>query len=344
METLSPAPTVLDDILEPGWLSAALELPVVGVRVTEVLKTVATKVRFHIDIEGQPEGQDLCLKGFFDEDPLPPSRARSTQNEVRFYTEVAPTLDVNVPVRRYAAIDERSGHGLLIMDDVVAAGGRFLNALDPYSPEQARSSLDQIAALHAAHWGEAGLDRLPWLRDWLADIAATPLMPAPALQALLDDGRSAPLAAAVADAERLHRGLRVLADRATREPRTLVHGDTHAGNLYVLDGKTALIDWQVLQRTTWAIDVAYHIGAALTVEDRRSTEADLLEHYLTTLRSRGVTPPDWDEAWTSYRAGMVYGFYLWAVTKRVTRPVILEFTERLGTAVTDLQSFEELGV
>ncbi|ALJ18820.1 oxidoreductase family protein [Microbacterium sp. No. 7] len=341
--TINPAPTAVDEILDPAWLSASLDLPVRAVEVVETIKTVATKVRLRIDLDDALPSQSLCVKGFFDHDPLPANRARSTQNEVRFYREIAPRLDIVVPHARYARIDEASGHGLLIMDDVVARGGRFLSALEPYSPEQARDSLAALATLHAAHWHESGLDDVPWVGDWLQSLADTPLMPATDLQLLMDDGRFA-THPGLADAERLHHGIRALAERGRGDVRTLVHGDAHAGNLYTIDGRMALIDWQVLQRSTWAIDVAYHVGAALSVEQRRSHERALLESYLDALRARGVDAPPATTAWDSYRAGMIYGYYLWAVTRRVARPITEEFSQRLVTAVDDLDSYALLGV
>lgn len=110
------------------------------------------------------------------------------------------------------------------------------------------------------------------------------------------------------------------------------------------DGRTALIDWQVLQRANWALDIAYHVGAVLTVADRRASERDLLDHYLDRLASFGITPPTQAEAWRLYRASVAYGFYMWAITRRVDPPVIHEFVTRLGTAVADFDSYTLLEV
>lgn len=334
----NPAPLSLEEVLSPDWLSHALGVPVRSVEVVETIKTVATKVRF------RAAGRAYCVKGLFGEGPLAPGLARIAQTEASFYRDLAPTAEVNTTRCRYTGIDAVSGHGLIVMDDVVAGGGRFLTPLEPYSPEQALASLDQLAAMHATHWDGRNLDGHQWLRDRLADLAESPLRTVPELQALIDDPRGAPLPAAIRDAERITGALGALARFTEGRATTLVHGDAHAGNLFVLDGATSLLDWQLLQRANWGLDVAYHLGSVLSVEDRRAAERDLLDHYLDRLAARGVTAPGREEAWEVYRASVAYGYYLWAVTRRVDPPVIHEFCKRLGTAVVDLESFELLGI
>ena len=43
-------------------------------------------------------------------------------------------------------------------------------------------------------------------------------------------------------------------------------------------------------------------------------------------------------------AAMVYGFYLWAITRKVEPAITHEFVRRLGIAADDLQSFELLSL
>lgn len=339
----SPAPLSLEETLSPAWLGAALGAGVRAVETVETIKTVATKTRFRVELE-TGEHRHYCVKGLFGEGPLSAGHARIAQAEARFYRDFAPVPGVHTPRCRYSGIDPASGHGIIVMDDVVAAGGRFLTALEPYSPEQARRSLGQIATLHAAHWQGAGLDRHSWLRNRLVELADSPLRTDAELQALVDDPRGEQLPGAIKDAGRIMRALRALASTAGARADALVHGDAHAGNLFVLDGATSIIDWQLLQRANWGLDVAYHICSVLSVDNRRESERDLLDHYLDRLAAGGVTPPGREEAWEVYRSSVAYGYYLWSVTRRVDPPVIREFCTRLGTAVTDLETFELLGV
>ena len=73
--------------------------------------------------------------------------------------------------------------------------------------------------------------------------------------------------------------------------------DLHLGNLFLnAAGLPCLLDWQLVQRGMWYVDVGYHIASTLTVEDRRASEHELLRHYLrcrpsTALnRRRGMRP------------------------------------------------------
>jgi len=76
----------------------------------------------------------------------------------------------------------------------------------------------------------------------------------------------------------------------------------------------------------------------LSPVERRKNEAELLAHYLHRLRAEGADPPSWDDAWRSLGAGMVYGFFLWAITLKVAPPITSSMLERLGGAVSDHQA------
>lgn len=335
----SPAPLTLDDVLAVDWLSGALQEPIAAVEVVRTQKTIATKTRF---LARRPDGTAiaLCVKGMLDDGPLRQGVARMSQAETRFYREIAPSSSVNVPTVRYAGLDDSTGHGLIVMEDVHAAGGRFLDPLEPYTTDLASTSLQQLARLHAGNWGGEGIDRHTWISSRFDEFVENPLRTREELQDLLDDPRGDRLDRRTRDAGRLIRALGALAADVSARASCLVHGDAHAGNIVLTEGRIGLADWQVLQRSSWALDVAYHIGAVLSVEDRRRAERELLDHYLDQLRAHGVQdPPARDEAWAQYRVALVYGYYLWAITRKVDPAVTREFTTRLGTAVADADSF-----
>lgn len=344
----SPAPVDLEEVLAPAWLDAALRTRYPGVRVAsvgvvETLTTIATKVRVRVDYEDPgvgPAPDALCVKGYFG--PESRSFASLGQVEARFYGEVAPRLDVRVPPCEYVGIDTETGHGLVLMRDLVAQGCRFLTALDPYTVDQAAATLEQLARLHATGRASAARDAA-WLAPRL--VGFLDYVTEARLQAQLDDGRAVTLSPGVRDAARLRAGFGVLAARAGATPAVLIHGDAHAGNLYLTaDGDPGLIDWQVVQWGPWALDVAYHVGAVLTVADRERHERALLSHYLDAVAIHGGEPPPPGAAWDVYRDAFVYGYFMWAITQRVERPVVEEFVHRLGSAVEAHDSLARLGV
>src|SRR3546814_9190384 len=84
---------------------------------------------------------------------------------------------------------------------------------------------------------------------------------------------------------------------------TLLHGDTHLGNIYLLpDGRAGLLDWQLVVRGHHMHDVNYIVTTALSIGDRRNHERDLLAYYLDRLKAHGVAAaPDLEESWTEYK-------------------------------------------
>jgi Ecdysteroid kinase-like family len=341
--SFDPAPARLDDVLDPVWLTGMLsarwpEAVVCDVKVVETLVTQATKVRLVLDVAGGGDDvpTDICIKGI-----LTPTQVAGTASvvETRFYRDCAAHQPVRVPGCIYAALNVAGDNGVIVMRDVIAAGGSFLSALVPFTPEETRQTLDQLALLHAAGWHDRALFDQPWVTRFLDQIGAAPIMPLDRLQALLDGPKATRLLPAIKDAARLQRGVTALAAQIRERPACLVHGDAHAGNIYRSAEGFGLVDWQVLQKGEWAQDVAYHLAAVLSPDDRRAHERALLDHYRDRLAALGGPRLDPDEAWLRYRAAMIYGYFLWAITQRVDPAITEVFTHRLGIAVDDLDSF-----
>jgi aminoglycoside/choline kinase family phosphotransferase len=267
----------------------------------------------------------------------------TSETESSFYRELAPTLDVRVPECIYSGFDRETGHGLILMEDLVEQGCRFLTARSPYSLDQVAGSLDQLAALNAARWDDPTLLQLSYIAPRIAMISTHVTLDR--LQTHLDGPRADGLPAGLRDAQRVQDAVSAVFAQASEHPRCLVHGDAHAGNLYLTpDEQVGLIDWQVLQAGWWALDVAYHVGAVLEPDQRQQSERDLLTHYLDRLGARGAPAPDWDDAWLQYRTAIAYGYYMWAITKFVDPDIITLFVQRLGAAAAQHGTYELLGV
>lgn len=352
-----PAPVTLDAVLDPAWLGRALggehaPLDVNSVRIVDQFGPSATKVRMELEFgRSVPPGTPsaYCLKGFFGDSALGYLASGVQITEAGFYSDCAPHLSMRLAPCAYTGTDPATGAGIIVMHDLIAAGSRFLTALEPYSVDQARSSLDQLARLNGESWQERLAQICPWARSRAEELTHYDRVPPAKLTELMQGERGDPLPDALRDGERIYAALRKLAARDPSSGQCLVHGDAHAGNVFengaeAAGGGCGIVDWQLLQRGHWSLDAAYHIAAVLTVEDRRRHEQDLLRHYLDRLAAHGGQPPHWDEAWARYCESVAYGMFLWGITLRVDPPIILEFNRRLGTAVVDLDSFGRLGV
>jgi len=237
--------------------------------------------------------------------------------------------------------DREAQQSVLIMRDVIAQGGRFCSALEAFTADEAAESVQQLAKLHA---GSGGLKDYPFIRRRAAELARMPHITPEILQKLLDGPRGRNLTPAVRNGARLIAGMQALADRTESQPEFLVHGDAHAGNIFRTERGYGLIDWQVIQRGSWASDVAYHLCAVLPVETAETEERRILGHYLDYARGLGVDLPGEEEAWRMYRESVTYGYYMWGITMRVDPPITEQFCDRLGRAVMRHDSFGLLGV
>lgn len=341
-------PEKLDQFLSPDWLSAALGIRFPGIQVTDVIsgeidQRVSTNVPFHIECAGGlPPGlsADLWGKGYFGEGA---ELYRSAgEPEAFFYRDVAESTGIRTLRSVYADVDPATRHGVVITEDVLGQGATFLNALSPYTPDQAAESLTQLATLHAATWQRPEYRDSPWLASRLS--AYLERRGIEDIRFNFDGPIGAGVPEQVRDGERLIAAYRQLAsDVETVAPWSLIHGDPHIGNVF-LDGddRPSFLDWQLVQRGPWYLDVGYHLASALSVDDRRRHEQDLVAHYLERLAAGGVQLPEHD-VWLGLRRGMVHGFYLWAITRKVKTAITTELLTRLGTAVADHDGFAALG-
>ncbi len=333
-------PASRDELLDPGWLRAALEDlgdddRIVRVEPTDTSKTRAEKLRFAVTVETS-DGLDVrfyCAKAFLD-------GTGSIIAEARFYRDLAPRLSVRRPRVAYVAIDADTSASIIVMEDIVASGGLFMNPHRTFSIDVTRDSLSQLARLHGSTWGLASLGDVEWLGGSRHTVGS--MYTAPSLQALLDDGRAYGFPPELRDAQNLVAALEVHA----RNPVTCVlHGDTHTGNVYLdHDGRACFFDWEVVQTGNWAQDVAYHLATVLTIEDRRAHERELVRHYLTELAAHGAPSPDFEEGWELYRRSFTYGYLLWVITQIRGRDEVLAHMPRLAAALSDHDTYRLLGV
>jgi Phosphotransferase enzyme family len=344
----APVPETLEEMLSPSWLTSALTPRFPGIQVTKVtpgpvISRVSTNARFQIECAGGvPAGLSpaLCGKGYFTE--VGREFRHVGEPEALFYRDAAEMTGMRTLRSVYADVDPQTKHGVIITEDVVAQGASFLDALSPYTPDQTAESLGELAKLHGATWrnpayvGAGWLD--PRLESFLVQRGVADVI------GNFEGPIGAGVPEEVRDAQGLVDGFRWLAkDIVTADPWSVIHGDAHVGNVFLdAAGKPSFLDWQIVQRGPWYLDVGYHLASALTVEDRRRTDKDLVRHYLEQLTATGVEAPSWDEAWLGVRRGIVYGFFLWGITLKVNPAVTTALLTRLGTAAADHDAFAAL--
>jgi aminoglycoside phosphotransferase (APT) family kinase protein len=133
----------------------------------------------------------------------------------------------------------------------------------------------------------------------------------------------------------------------------VIHTDVHIGNWYqTVAGQMGLLDWQVLTRGHWSRDLSYALSTALTVEDRRAWEMDLISLYVERFGQRtGVTIP-LESAVVWYRQQLFHALHMWTQTLCHPRlqpnsqrdEMTYELMRRIATAIDDLDAFDAVGV
>jgi len=357
-------PDRLESLLDTKWLSDALGMRFPGIEVTAVhegpvVSRLSTNARFSIECNGgPPDGLSpyLCAKGYFADNQR--VLASLGEPEARFYATIAEVTGVRTLRSVYADVHPTTRHGVIITEDVIAAGGSFLDALTPYSVDQTAASLEQFALLHARTWGRAE-QYASWLRPplmpALPDTASRAESSTSGFSAMrgVDDVRrnfAGEVGVDVADElrgepQRVVDAMAALATRPRPDGRVVIHGDAHVGNLFLdRDGQPALVDWQVMQHNHWSIDVAYHIASALESDDRQRSERDLVAHYLDHLSDNGVERPAAAQAWDDYRIALAYGVFMWGVTLLVDPKITRRLLQRLTDAAAQHDTFGRLGV
>lgn len=331
--------------------------PGVEVREAEVVEQVpgaSTKlwVRVAYNELGEAAGlpRSLVLKGGFETHSR--NMAFMHESEARFYAEVAPLTPMRTPACYFAGVDRASGQSIVVLEDLTPKRVTFCRAHQPLNYTQVARFLDAQARYHA-HWWEspklADDGELSWILPQLRHLSQggyrsrvlqPELWEPPTWNRFLGLPRCAAIPCALHDAERLRQSLIRLGQRQELMPVTLAHGDTHLGNLYIEpDGSPGFLDAQI-RRSTWAQDVAYHLVAALDIEDRRRWERGLLDHYLGRLAACGVRPPGFEEAWLAYRCEIVYGLFVWMLNDNAfqTETVNTYVAARFGAAAIDHDS------
>ncbi len=272
--------------------------------------------------------------------------------EVRFYDEIARAVRIPVPRAWHARHDPRTGRFLLVLEDLAAAGARFTDvagAADRADLETTQKVVTTLGTLHAGFWQSPRFDRdLSWLRR---------AGPRPGLRrerflcrALVGRGverfRDAIPDRVRASTRRLLSARDALENAWAQGDRTLIHGDSHIGNMYFLDGEAGLLDWQVTQCGQGMRDVSYFLVNSVPTELRRTHERDLIELWRAAVAAGGATPPAADEAFEQHRLHAAYTWIGAAVTAAVPglQPTAIARAglTRATRALLDLDTLEAL--
>jgi hypothetical protein len=245
---------------------------------------------------------------------------RNYEREVKFYNEVAPTVDIHVPRCYHAEWNAADGDFVIVLEDLAPAaqGDQILGC----SVEHARTAVLELARLHGPRWGDPTLGAIEWLSrrtgpDDTAMLAGMWAMLFPGFLATYGKYLSAPATALV---QRFGGRVAHWVD-GRNSPLTVTHGDYRLDNLMFAtpDGgsEIAAVDWQSPGHGPALGDVSYFLGAGPLPGDRANIEQDLVAEYVDALRDGYNVDVEHSWAWQQYRREAFSGVIMAVIASQI---------------------------
>jgi aminoglycoside/choline kinase family phosphotransferase len=270
------------------------------------------------------------------------------ENEVQVYTRVRPDLLIEAPRSLGALYDATSAQFVLMLEDLSQRGARFPNVTQEVALPAIESLVDTLATLHASHWESPRFSGdLSWLQSHVHGQVAHVMneLAPPLIQHEIDTQafKREMVQRLRTTGPELLAAVKCLQRYQSRLPQTLLHGDTHLGNTYLLPhGSAGLLDWQLSVRGYCMHDVSYLLVTSLPIALRREHERTLLNRYRERLMALGVkSAPTAEQVWNEYRRAVVWGVYVgWLTTPVVNYGWEINVVNhlRLTTAYEDLDT------
>jgi phosphotransferase family enzyme len=346
--------------ITPAWMTSALAKHFPGAEVAALRFSApdeGTSSRRRIFLEWKPGTRHALPKSVFCKGTLRLDNRYiiglngGIEAEVTFYNAVRPTLPIVAPEAYFAAFHPRSLNSIIVMRDI-GEEVRFRLPDQPLTKQLAESEMRLLGTLHGRFYESPELTTTlsPW-RLWedyfTITVEKAGFGPACA--------RGVDMAEHVIPPRLFHRAAEIwpatlrCVDDHRRLPRMLIHSDVHLKNWFVAaNGEMGLNDWQCSSKGNWSRDLAYAISTALTIEDRRAWEKDLLRYYLDRLHAAGGAKVGFDEAWSLYRQQLFAALAWWTGTlgqppeapKMQPPETSITFIERMAHAIDDLDALD----
>ena len=228
------------------------------------------------------------------------------EREANFYQQIGSKAGISIPVLYYGDSDPESGQHVLLLEDLghlrAAPQEQGANFIDT------KTVLNALATMHARWWNSPRLNKYSWLvnpgdpayaKRWSDSFAGGV---EPAFRRLHEYAPDGLKEIAVQFASRVPEVLR----ESGRNPVTLNHGDFRLANLFFNDTTEATtvfaVDWQLVQPSKAAGDVARFMFSSVSPEHRSDYETELLGEYHRALQSHGINEYSFDEFIHDYRA------------------------------------------
>ena len=253
----------------------------------------------------------------------PTSRAtgvalRNYEREVKFYRELAPTIDMRIARCYYGDWTEADGDFVLLLEDLSPA--KQGDQTTGCSAEEAGVAVCELARLHGPRWNDQSLDDIEWLGRYSPEgtdqLVALWGIFLPGFMGTYGKYLDVEQSALV---ERFGARLRDWIEQRAA-PFTVTHGDYRLDNLMfgtaAGGSPVATVDWQSPGHGPAVSDVSYFLGAGPLPDVRRAIERGLVHEYGAALAAYGVQI-DEAELWRQYRYNAYAGVVMSVVASQI---------------------------
>lgn len=365
-----------------GWLQAVFNDPAISAFTITDTRLFETTSKLYVtlsysgdEVANATKPKYVLLKGgfspvMFATPGYKPLLLRAYTREVDVFTKFVSTLspkeDTTLKVPKVYWAGATPDQAILAMEDLSRAGFTFGDPTRTYGLGAVKAGVEQLAALHAQTWGWSTSEGAPaaaaaaassvtppsaaslsWLEPNIYDVTMGGLF---GMWDELIHGADRPPLPAILRDSRERTKLALETYFATRNPRfrCLVHGDPHSGNTYLgAEGDDVrFLDWQIAHIGTAFHDVTYFVVSMLTIEERRTHELAVLDHYLAALARHGgptLSRSDDPEVFIEYRKALITGLG-WVLTPHSmqAKARVAAMVERYAAAIVDHQTIELL--
>ena len=318
---------------------------VTAVRVRDVNHGTATRAR--LDVTG---ARGLPRTAFVKLAPTRPAERFFNRfmdlahNEAQVYRHLHRDLS-NVMPDLYGAASDGRGHAVVILEDLADRDAVFTPLATGATTAQALAVAAALATVHQKFW------KSPRFDDDLAYLSParsrnTRLGPHSwhLLRTIPKEFNDVVPQEVRNETKWLIKQRWSVAALMRTYPHTLLHGDTHLGNICFVGDRPILFDWQVASCGPAIKDLAYFAATSVDSDTRRAIDTDLVRTYVETLNADGTTRLTFDDAWDSYRLFAFTGYIAAGVTAAFGRRLQGEAPTRAGLdrAVQALRDFDSL--
>ena len=310
MSTASALPMSPAEVT-PAWLSEALSerfpnTRVVSTEVLEIREGTNSNALLRVTYDGTSELPETYFLKLPPLDPAAREQINQTgmgRREALFYKTLADKVSMRVPLPYVARFDESTGGFVLLIEDLDSTGCSFPDVFVGFEFEQAKLAMRDYAKLHVRYEDKAKREREA---GWVERMPGGSTFGTSMLQYGLDHHRDR-LTDAFAEMAMLYiERQSALEEVWNRGSVTVLQGDSHIGNLFEDEGRPGFLDWGLIQLGTPMRDVGYFITMALSPENRRKHERELIQFYLDQRLEVGGEAIAFDDAWLLHRVHASY--------------------------------------